>query len=56
MEARSHFAGDYTKAQPNANRKETAMAPNQRALTNHDELFRGHVSTLTVTVPELIEI
>jgi 4-carboxymuconolactone decarboxylase len=32
------------------------MAPNERAQKNHDELFRGHVSTLAVTDPELIEI
>ncbi len=32
------------------------MAPNERARKNHDELFAGHVSTLTETDPELIEI
>jgi alkylhydroperoxidase/carboxymuconolactone decarboxylase family protein YurZ len=32
------------------------MAPNERARKNHDELFPGHVSTLAVTDPELIEI
>jgi 4-carboxymuconolactone decarboxylase len=32
------------------------MAPNQRAQKNHDELFPGHVSTLAVTDPELIEV
>src|SRR3954454_25132932 len=32
------------------------MAPTERARTNHDELFPGHVSTLAVTDPELIEI
>jgi 4-carboxymuconolactone decarboxylase len=32
------------------------MAPNERAQKNHDELFPGHVSTLAVTDPELIEI
>lgn len=32
------------------------MAPNARAQKNHDELFPGHVSTLAVTDPELIEI
>jgi 4-carboxymuconolactone decarboxylase len=31
------------------------MAPNERARKNHDELFPGHVSTLPVTDPELIE-
>ena len=31
------------------------MAPNERAHKNHDELFPGHVSTLAVTDPELIE-
>jgi 4-carboxymuconolactone decarboxylase len=31
------------------------MAPNERAGKNHDELFPGHVSTLAVTDPELIE-
>jgi 4-carboxymuconolactone decarboxylase len=31
------------------------MAPNQRARERHDELFPGHVSTLAVTDPELIE-
>src|ERR687886_2004165 len=30
------------------------MAPNEQARKNHDELFPGHVSTLTVTDPELI--
>jgi 4-carboxymuconolactone decarboxylase len=32
------------------------MAPNAQAQKNHDELFPGHVSTLAVTDPELIEI
>lgn len=32
------------------------MAPNERACKNHDELFPGHVSTLAVTDPELIDI
>ena len=32
------------------------MAPNERAQKTHDELFPGHVSTLAVTDPELIEI
>ena len=32
------------------------MAPNEQAQKNHDELFPGHVSTLAVTDPELIEI
>jgi len=32
------------------------MPPNERARKNHDELFPGHVSTLAVTDPELIEI
>lgn len=31
------------------------MAPNKRPCKNHDELFPGHVSTLAVTDPELIE-
>src|SRR5919199_158903 len=31
------------------------MAPNERARKNHDELFPGHVSTLAVTDPQLIE-
>jgi 4-carboxymuconolactone decarboxylase len=31
------------------------MAPNDRARKNHGELFPGHVSTLAVTDPELIE-
>ena len=32
------------------------MAPNEHAQKNHDELFPGHVSTLAVTDPELIEV
>jgi len=32
------------------------MAPNARAQKNHDDLFPGHVSTLTITDPELIDI
>ena len=32
------------------------MPPNENARLNHDELFPGHVSTLAVTDPELIEI
>ncbi len=32
------------------------MAPNERARKNHNELFPGHISTLAVTDPELIEI
>jgi 4-carboxymuconolactone decarboxylase len=35
--------------------RRTAMALNERARKNHDELFPGHVSTLAVTDPELIE-
>jgi len=31
------------------------MPPNAQAQRNHDELFPGHVSTLAVTDPELIE-
>ena len=31
------------------------MAPNRQAQKNHDELFPGHISTLAVTDPELIE-
>jgi 4-carboxymuconolactone decarboxylase len=32
------------------------MPPSELARKNHDELFPGHVSTLAVTDPELIEI
>jgi len=32
------------------------MAPNEQARRNHDELFPGHVSTLAVTDPELVEV
>jgi 4-carboxymuconolactone decarboxylase len=32
------------------------MAPNEQAQKNHDELFPGHLSTVAVTDPELIEI
>jgi 4-carboxymuconolactone decarboxylase len=32
-----------------------APKPNERAQKNHDELFPGHVSTLALTDPELIE-
>jgi 4-carboxymuconolactone decarboxylase len=31
------------------------MAPSEQARKNHDELFPGHVSTLKLTDPELIE-
>jgi 4-carboxymuconolactone decarboxylase len=31
------------------------MKPNERAQKNHNELFPGHISTLAVTDPELIE-
>jgi 4-carboxymuconolactone decarboxylase len=31
------------------------VAPNEQARKNHDELFPGHVSTLAITDPELIE-
>jgi 4-carboxymuconolactone decarboxylase len=31
------------------------MAPNQRAIDNHEKLFPNHISTLAVTDPELIE-
>jgi len=31
------------------------MAPNEQARKNHDALFPGHVSTLAVTDPELVE-
>lgn len=31
------------------------MAPNEQARKNHDALFPGHISTLAVTDPELIE-
>ena len=31
------------------------MAPNDRACKTHDELYPGHVSTLAMTDPELIE-
>src|SRR3954447_10481176 len=34
----------------------TTMAPNEQAQKNHDDLFPGHVSTLAVTDPELIEV
>ena len=33
----------------------TPRTPNERARKNHDELFPGHVSTLAVTDPELVE-
>ena len=32
------------------------MPISERARRNHDELFPGHVSTLAVTDPELIEV
>src|SRR5271166_5320890 len=32
------------------------MAPNASAQKNHDDLFPGHVSTLGITDPELIEV
>ncbi len=32
------------------------MPPNEQARKNHDALFPGHVSTLAVTDPELIEV
>jgi 4-carboxymuconolactone decarboxylase len=32
------------------------MPPSETARKNHDELFPGHVSTLAVTDPELIEV
>ena len=32
------------------------MAPNEQAQKNHDEMFPGHVSTVAVTDPELIDI
>lgn len=32
------------------------MAPNEQARKAHDQLFPGHVSTLAVTDPELIEV
>lgn len=32
------------------------MPPNEQARKNHEELFPGHVSTLAVTDPELIEV
>jgi 4-carboxymuconolactone decarboxylase len=31
------------------------MAPNERAVKNHEQLFPNHVSTPAVTDPELIE-
>src|SRR4051812_28019523 len=34
----------------------TTRAPNERARAAHDALFPGHVSTLAVTDPELIEV
>src|SRR5690349_10553785 len=36
--------------------RKSTMAPNEQARKNHDELFPGHVSSLAVTDPELIEI
>jgi 4-carboxymuconolactone decarboxylase len=35
--------------------RRTTMAPSERARKNHEELLPGHVSTLAVTDPELIE-
>jgi alkylhydroperoxidase/carboxymuconolactone decarboxylase family protein YurZ len=35
--------------------RRTVMAFNEQARKNHDELFPGHISTLAVTDPELIE-
>jgi 4-carboxymuconolactone decarboxylase len=32
------------------------MKPNERAQHNHDKLFPGHVSRLSVTDPDLIEV
>lgn len=32
------------------------MAPNERARKTHEQLFPGHVSTLAVTDPELIDV
>jgi 4-carboxymuconolactone decarboxylase len=32
------------------------VAPNEQARKNHEALFPGHVSTLTVTDPELIDV
>src|SRR5215218_4394999 len=32
------------------------MVPTEQARKNHDELFPGHVSTLAVTDPDLIEV
>jgi len=32
------------------------LAPNEQARKNHDELLPGHVSSLAMTDPELIEI
>jgi 4-carboxymuconolactone decarboxylase len=32
------------------------MPPNEQARKNHEQLFPGHVSTLAVSDPELIEI
>ena len=37
-------------------RRGRLMAPNHIAQVNHDQLFPGHVSTLAVTDPELIEV
>jgi 4-carboxymuconolactone decarboxylase len=36
-------------------RGEANMKPNERAQKSHNDLFPGHVSTLAVTDPELIE-
>src|SRR6187455_11467 len=41
---------------PGGPARRAAMMPNEQARTNHDELFPGHVSTLAVTDPELIEV
>jgi 4-carboxymuconolactone decarboxylase len=36
--------------------QENTMPPKLRARKNHDDLFPGHVSTLAVSDPELIEV
>jgi hypothetical protein len=47
------MAAAVSSASRRAARWRTAMAPNERARKNHDDLFPGHASTLAVTDPEL---
>src|SRR4051812_6231287 len=44
------------RPQPRTEPERSAMAVSETARRNHDELFPGHVSTLAVTDPELIEV